>query len=115
MTAIPTNFRDAKIATLYPATPDPRGFFESVLGFSGLADQYIRVSAADQRRYFGRIVFGKCAVKVTEGGIVRIIKTKAFGRDFDSFDMFFDHLCGQFRSSWAGGDHAIILAPGNSL
>lgn len=107
------HFRDAVIADLYPATPDARGFFESVLGFSDLADQWFRVSAADQRRYFGRVLFGKCAVKVSPVGIVKIIKTKAFGRDADSFEMFFDHLAGCFRSTW--GDNAVIKTPGLSL
>ena len=91
-----TNFRDAVIAKLYAATADVRGFFESVLGFSGLAGCYIRVSAADQRRYFGRNVFGRCAVKVSDTGAVRIIKTKAFGRDYDYLDMCFDHLSKSF-------------------
>ena len=99
-----TNFRNAEIAELYECLPDPRGFFESVLGFSGLGDSYIRVSYADQRRYFGRVIFGKCAVMVSESGVVRIIKTKAFGRDFDKLDMFFDHLCGQFRSVFGDND-----------
>jgi len=107
----PINFRKAKIAKLYPATPDARGFFESVLGFSGLADQYIRVSAADQKRYFGRALFGKCALKVSETGVVRIIKTKAFGRDFDSLEMFWDGLKGCFRSTF--GDNAEISTPSN--
>lgn len=106
----PVNFRDATIAELYPATPDPRGFFESVLGFSGLEDQWFRVSAADQRRYFGRVLFGKCAVRVSPVGIVKIIKTKAFGRDQDSLEMFFDHLSRCFRSTL--GDNAEITTPG---
>lgn len=109
----PVNFRDAAIATLYPATPDPRGFFESVLGFTGLTDQWFRVSAADQRRYFGRVPFGKCAVKVSDQGIIRIIKTKAFGRDQDSFEMFYDHCSKCFRSTW--GDNVEITTPGLSL
>lgn len=109
----PVNFRDAVIADLYPATPDPRGFFESVLGFTCIPDQWFRVSAADQKRYFGRVVFGKCAVKVSNQGIMRIIKTKGFGRDQDSFEMFFDHLSKCFRSTW--GDNAEIKTPGLSL
>ena len=108
-----TNFRDAKIESLYPATPDARGFFESVLGFSGLADSYFRVPAADQRRYFGQVLFGKCAIKVSEQGVVKIIKTKAYGRDWDSLELFFDHLAGCFRSTW--GDHTVVTHPGNAL
>lgn len=108
-----TNFRDATFATLYPATPDPRGFFESVLGFDKLADQYIRVTAADQRRYFGRCPFGKCAIRVAENGTVKIIRTKAFGHDFDYLEMFFDHVGKCFRSTW--GDNAVIANPSLSV
>ena len=111
-TLVPKNFRDATFVDLYPATPDARGFFESV-GFSQMEDQYFRVRAADQKRYFGRVLFGKCAVKVSPQGIVRIIKTKAFGRDQDSFEMFFDHNSKCFRSTW--GDNAEIKNPGCSL
>jgi len=109
----PKNFRDATVVPLYSATPDPRGFFESVLGFSGLEGKWFRVSYADQKRYFGRVPFGKCAVKVEGDGILTIIKTKAFGRDRDYFEMFFDHLSKCFRSTW--GDNAEIKTPGLSL
>lgn len=106
-----TNFREAKLATLYPATPDARGFFESVLGFSeGTAETYIRVSAADQRRYFGRVPFGKCALKVSQQGVIRLIKTKAFGRDFDSIEVFYCHLRKAFASN---RDGAVVLNPAN--
>lgn len=106
-----TNFRDAKFTPLYAATPDPRGFFEAVLGFDKLADQYIRVTAADQRRYFGRVPFGKCAIKVSDQGICFLVKTKAFGRDWDSIEFFYDQLTGCFRSTW--GDNAEITTPAN--
>ena len=103
-------FRDAKIVNLYEATPDARGFFESVLGFSGLDGGFFRVSAADQRRYFGRVPFGKCAIQVGQDGIVEVIKSKGFGRDFDSIRVYFDHASNCFRSNW---DNHEVPTPGN--
>ena len=105
-----TSFRDAKFEALFAATPDARGFFESVLGFSGFADQYIRVSAQDQRRYFGRAPFGKCAIKVSDVGVVKLIKTKAFGHDMDSIEFYYDNCNNCFRSTW---DNAEIVTPAN--
>ena len=70
-------FRDAKIVNLYEATPDARGFFESVLGFSGLDGGFFRVSAADQRRYFGRVPFGKCAIQVGRTASSRSSRARA--------------------------------------
>lgn len=104
------NFRDATIAKLYEATPDARGFLESVLGFSDLADTYFRVSAADQRRYFGRVPFGKCAIKVSQTGIMKLVKTKAFGGDWDDVEFFLNPSTGNFHSTW---DEREIVTPAN--
>ena len=97
-----SNFRDAAFTRLYPATPDPRGFFESVLGFENLADTYIRVTAADQKRYFGYTPFGRTAVKVAENGILTLAKTKAFGTDSDTSDFVYDHDQRGFRQTFEG-------------
>jgi len=97
-----TRWTQAKVTPLYPATPDARGFFESVLGFmDGLADVWFRVSAADQKRYFGKVLFGKCSVKVSETGVVKIIKSKAYGHDQDSMEMYFDHNAKTFRTTYS--------------
>ena len=61
----------APFVKLYEATPDPIGFFEAVLGFGRLAGQWIRISAADQRRFFGCVPFGKLAIRVEEGGKIK--------------------------------------------
>jgi len=104
------NFRDAVFTPLYPATPDARGFLESVLGFSDMADTFFRVRAEDQRRYFGRVPFGKCAIKVSETGIIKLIKTKAFGRDWDSTEFILNPASGTFHSTW---DEREIQTPAN--
>lgn len=108
----PFSFRDASVVPLYSATPDPRGFFESVLGFMGLEDVWIRVCYADQRRYFGHVVFGKCAVRVTAAGMLSIYVTKAFGRDYDGMDLWFDHFARCFRSAF---DNRAVATPYLSL
>jgi hypothetical protein len=104
------NWNNAVFTPLYHATPDFRGFLESVLGFSGLANKWFRVRAEDQRRYFGRTPFGKCAIKVSETGVVKLIKTKAFGRDFDSIEFFLNPTSGTFHSMW---DEREIKTPAN--
>jgi len=76
-----TSFSNYKIAQLAPAKSDALGFFESV-ALSGVENQYIRVSAQDQRRYFGCTPFGKRAIKVC-GSIVTVIRSVAFGTDWD--------------------------------
>jgi hypothetical protein len=89
----------ALFTPLFPATPDSIGFFEAVLGFGQLAGQWIRISAADQRRYFGCVPFGKMAIKVEEGGEITTFKTQAFGQDWDFGTWFFDHS----RKVWTNG------------
>jgi hypothetical protein len=108
-TATPAvNFRRASFAKLPACVPDALGFFESVLGFANLAGVYFRVTAADQRRYFGGVPFGKCAISVSQYGIVKLIKTKAFGKDFDTSEIYFDQSTKTWRSTWC---HAVIKTP----
>ena len=90
----------AKIVKLYKSTPDTIGFFEAVLGFGKLANEWIRVSAADQRRYFGNVPFGKLAIKVQEGGEITTFKTQAFGKDWDYGTWFFNHS----KKVWMNGE-----------
>ena len=89
----------AKLTPLYLATPDSIGFFEAVLGFGRLAGQWIRISAADQRRYFGCVPFGKMAIKVEKSGEITTFKTQAFGQDWDFGTWFFDHS----QKAWTTG------------
>ena len=90
----------APFVKLYEATPDPIGFFEAVLGFGRLAGQWIRISAADQRRFFGCVPFGKLAIRVEEGGKITTFKTQAFGQDWDYGTWFFDHS----TKGWLNGE-----------
>jgi hypothetical protein len=47
-------------------------------------DEFVRVSAADQRKLFGRVVFGKQCVRInSRTGAFETIRSVAFGGDFD--------------------------------
>jgi hypothetical protein len=107
-----SNFdRPAKAAfiDLYQATPDSRGFFESILGFGKLAGQWVRVRASDQRRHFGNVPFGKLAIKVGEDGRITTFKTQAYGKDWDYGVYYFDHG----SKKWLNGEdrHEISALP----
>jgi len=95
-----TAYRFIKQVPLSGYTPDATGFFEAV-AIEGLEGKFIRVSAADQRRYFGRPVFGRRAVRVSKEGKITVKKTQAFGKDFDEWNLLWD----SFRScfSWLDG------------
>ena len=100
--------RKAKIESLYQATKDPRGFFESVLGFEDLAGRWFRVSSADQQYYFGDVPFGKCAIKVTEEYIT-LFKSKAFGKDYDTLVVRYDFSAKRWL--YAGSDQPLARSP----
>lgn len=103
--------REACYEELYPATADPRGFFESVLGFEKLEGRWFRVKAADQRRYFGNTPFGKKAVKVTgEGSKVEVFRTSAFGKDWEFWEIYYDFSSKEWR--WISDESPI---PGEVL
>lgn len=89
-------------------TPDPTGFFES-LAIEGLEGKWLRISYADQRRFFGKIVFGHRAVKVAPDGLITIFKIQAFGKDFDLWDM----LWNAFGRVFTTRDGAEIHSPAN--
>ena len=67
-----------------------------------MADTYIRIMAADQRRYFGYTPFGRIAIKVAETGVLTLTKTKAFGTDSDTSDFVYDHDQRGFRHPFVG-------------
>jgi hypothetical protein len=81
----------AVITPLYEALSDPRGFFESVLGFEKLENKWIRVSFETQRRYFGNTPFGRKAIKIKEDGVVVLYKSQAYGHDWDFIEARYDH------------------------
>lgn len=92
-----TSFRKFKTATLPETTPDPIGFFESIY-LAGLEGEFVRITAAIQRRYFGCIPFGKLAVCV-ENGTCRTIKAMDFGRDFDTQEAYWSMADNAWRST----------------
>jgi hypothetical protein len=47
-------------------------------------DENVQVSAADQRKLFGRVVFGKQCVRInSRTGAFETVTSQAFGQDFD--------------------------------
>lgn len=88
--------QDTKITTL-PATlkDDAIGFFEAIK-LSDLEDKWLRLSASVQRRFFGRVPFGRKAVKVKPDGQVWTYQTAGFGHDWDEQRYFFNHVAGKF-------------------
>ena len=91
--------RSAEFYTPYEATPDPRGFFEAMLGFDGMAGKWVRIPALVQRRYFGNVPFGKRAIRLSENGEVEVFKSQAFGKDFDIWKFRFDLSSKTWRNS----------------
>jgi hypothetical protein len=85
---------------------DPAGFFEA-LKLADLESKWLRLSFAVQRRFFGRVPFGKKAVKVSECGEVRTYQTAGFGQDWDEQIYRFDFFKGCFRYA-STGDEARI-------
>jgi len=56
----------------------------SAFEFAGIKDgENVRVSAAHQRKLFGRVVFGKQCVRIRAGAGFETVKSQAFGQDFD--------------------------------
>jgi hypothetical protein len=75
------------------AKPDAIGFFEGIC-LEGLEEKWLRISAAVQRKFFGKVIFGKKAVKVMKDGLIKTYQTMAFGHDWDEQFYRFDHFRG---------------------
>lgn len=73
---------------------DVLGFFEAVK-LAGLENTRITVSYAAQRRYFGKLIFGKKTVVVNEIGQVYV--TWCNGYDKGSYDCCF-YACNSFEN-----------------
>jgi hypothetical protein len=88
-------------ATFYlVGEPDALGFFESV-ALAGLEDCWIRLPAPAQRHFFGKVLFGNKAIKVSNDGKVTVFWTVAFGRDFERVELRYD----QFRRLFHSDNH----------
>ena len=77
-------------------TADPIGFFEAV-AIEGLEGEFFRIPAATQRRFFGRVVFGKLPVKVGKNGTVTTLRSVAYGRDWN-----------ESRGFWSNADRCFL-------
>lgn len=65
-----------------PARRDALAFFETI-ALAGLENQWIRVSAADQRDVMGAVIFGKQELRVTDQG-VEVTRSVGFGQDAET-------------------------------
>jgi len=86
-------------------TADETGFFEAI-AIEGLENQWVRVSYADQRRFFGKIVFGRRAIKISPDGQITLFKIQAFGHDFDTWTFRWNAFAKSFVATWG-----VILNP----
>ena len=77
-----TAFSQFKIVTLEVTKADAIGFFESV-ALAGLEGEWFRLSADQQRQFFGNVPFGRRALMVAKDGLVSVIRSVAFGCDWD--------------------------------
>jgi hypothetical protein len=86
---------------------DALGFFESI-ALAGLEGFWLRLPAATQRHFFGKVLFGNKAIKVSNDGKVTVFWTVAFGRDFERVELRYDqcrkcfYYDGHFDSMWKG-------------
>jgi hypothetical protein len=64
-------------------SPGVLTFFESI-ALAGLEDQRIRLSAIDQRKLLGVVVFGRRPITVHKDGTVECTVDTGFGRDSDT-------------------------------
>jgi hypothetical protein len=74
---------------------DALGFFEAV-ALASLEDNWIRLPAPAQRHFFGKVLFGNKAIKVSNDGKVTVFWTVAFGRDYESIDLRYDQCNARF-------------------
>jgi hypothetical protein len=95
-----TAFRETKTlpaARFDGYTPDAIGFFEA-MAIEGLEEQWVRIPASVQRKFFGKVVFGKLGVMVGKNGIVRTMRSVSFGTDWNESRGYYSVACKQFIS-----------------
>lgn len=56
--------------------------FVSALALAGMENRWVRISAKQQRQFFGFAPFGKRAV-LSDGNTIRVLKIVSFGADID--------------------------------
>ena len=82
-------------------TADAIGFFEAI-AIEGLEDQFIRIPAAVQRKFFGKVVFGKLATRIGMDGIVTTIRSVAYGTDWEETQGYWANAEKCFKSPFDG-------------
>jgi hypothetical protein len=101
MTTAFNQFTFAAASTFEGYTADAIGFFEAI-AIEGLEEQFIRIPAAVQRKFFGKVVFGKLPVKVGKDGIVTTLRSVAYGRDWNESRGYWSNADKCFRSPFDG-------------
>jgi len=98
-----TSFRETKTlpASRFDGyTPDEIGFFEA-MAIEQLEEQWVRIPASVQRKFFGKVVFGKLGVFVGKNGIVRTMRSVSFGTDWNESQGYYSVACKQFISPFS--------------
>jgi hypothetical protein len=97
MTTAFSQFTFAAASTFEGYTADAIGFFEAI-AIEGLEEKFIRIPAAVQRKFFGKVVFGKLPVKVGKDGIVTTLRSVAYGRDWNESRGYWSNADKCFKS-----------------
>lgn len=74
-----------------PTQADRYTLFEAA-ALLGFQDQWIRMTAADQRALMGFAVFGKRAFRVNDDGTVDVIRSSCFGADTEQANYWPGHI-----------------------
>ena len=95
------DYRNPITANFETFTPDALGFFEAVC-LAGYENQWMVVPVKFQREFFKGSPFGKQRIKVNgENGMVTVVRTSGFGRDWEEQRVF-----------WSQADQVWISADG---
>lgn len=70
----PTHYINLPVLSVTETPADSIGFFEAVK-LAGLENREIRVSVAVQKKHFGKVVFGKKSIVVSEDCTVQVFWT----------------------------------------
>lgn len=63
-----------------PAAPHRNAIFEAA-ALANIEDQWVRLSADQQRRLLGFPVFGKQAIRINSAGDIDVVRKTCFGSD----------------------------------
>lgn len=97
----PTHYTNLSVLSSTETPADSIGFFEAVK-LAGLEGQEIRVSVAVQKKHFGKVVFGKKTVVVSEDCTVEIFWTVGPKALVEQIKVAFDFLSNAFGTVYNG-------------